>query len=69
MPVPPEEPVVDPREQYRSSLEDTILLLKKLGPTCGDLEELIGVLELATKNDSQLQLILQMVAPTRLRNK
>lgn len=54
---------------YRSSIEDTIGLLKGIGPLCSSIDQLIDMLRLATENDSQLHLILRHVEPPRLRGR
>lgn len=52
---------------FRQSLDDTIAILETVGPICTDIDELIQMLSLARKNDSQLHLIMHQVMPTRLR--
>lgn len=52
---------------FRETLEDTIAVLEGVGPLCTDIDELISMLELAKKNDSQLYLIMSHMSPKRMR--
>lgn len=52
---------------FRATLEDTIAVLSGVGPLCTDIDELITMLELARKNDSQLYLIMSHMSPKRMR--
>jgi len=54
-------------ESFRNSLEDTISILKGVGPLCSDIDQLIDMLNLAISNDSQLQLIMAHITPRRMR--
>lgn len=51
----------------RDSIEEAISLLEGVGPLCKDIDELVKMLELAVRNDSQLALIRAHMAPKRLR--
>lgn len=62
-----EPPAVSEEASFRSSLEDVIVVVKKLSPLCKTPEELIGLCELAVSNDAQLTLLFQQVMPTRMR--
>lgn len=55
------------KESFRNSLEDSISILAGIGPLCEDIDQLINMLELALKNDSQLQLIMHHLTPRRMR--
>lgn len=52
---------------FRSSLETTVAILAGVGPLCTDIDELIDMLTLAQKNDSQLYLIMSHMSPKRMR--
>jgi hypothetical protein len=68
----PENPT-PPTEQeaiaasFRNSLEDTISVLEGVGPLCSDIDELVKMLELALRNESQLQLIMAHLTPKRMK--
>lgn len=51
----------------RDSIEETISILQGIGPLCSDIDELIAMLELSLKNDSQLNLVRSHMAPKRMR--
>ena len=55
------------RDAFRSSLEDSVAILRKLAPHCGSVDELIGMLELACHNDGQLGLLMREITPVKLR--
>ena len=59
----------DVKASFRESLDDTIAILESVGPLCSDIDELIGILQLAQKNDSQLVLVMDRVAPKRMRGR
>lgn len=70
MPDMPGQPVKHtPEEGFRSSLDDTIVILESFGPECNDLNDLIGILKLALTNDSQLRLLMKKVAPLTMRGR
>lgn len=50
---------------FRSSLEDLVVISEKLSPLCKTVEEMIGMTELAIKNDAQLRLLFNMVNTKR----
>lgn len=52
---------------YRDSLEDTISILEGVGPLCNDIDQLIDMLTLAMRNDSQLALIRAHMSPKRMK--
>lgn len=55
------------KESFKSSLEDTISILEKISPLCENIDDLIGMLNFALKNDSQLALIMHQIAPKQMR--
>lgn len=63
------EPTPEPTTEmkFRESLEDTVIILRKLAPLCKDVDELIGMMELAMSNDAQLSLLIREVFPVKLR--
>jgi hypothetical protein len=67
MPEPKVQETVEDR--FRSTLRDVVEVIKKLAPECGSVDDLVGMCELAMKNDGQLRLLLNMVAPLELRMK
>ena len=62
---PTQEEALD--NALRDSLEETISILEGVGPLCSDIDELIKMLELAIRNQSQLNLLRAHLAPKRLR--
>ncbi len=54
-------------ESFRSSLDDVISVLEGIGPLCSDIGELIAMLTLAQRNDSQLALVMRHLAPKHMR--
>lgn len=52
---------------FRSGLEDVILILEELAPHCESIEGMIGMLQLALKNNSQLNVVYKLVRPVRLK--
>ena len=54
-------------ESFRSSLRDAIALMEKLAPDCSSVQEMIEMAQLALKNDGQLNMLLNRVAPIRLK--
>ena len=54
-------PVPTPEEAFRSSLQDLIVVLEKMAPFCGTLEEAAGMANLALENDGQLRLLMKIV--------
>ncbi len=58
----------DLRKSFRSSLEDSIAVIRKLSPHCTSVDDLVGVLNLALENDGQLTLLMREVFPVQLRN-
>ena len=49
---------------FRSALEDTILVCRKLAPLCSNVDQLAEMLELAVLNDAQARLLMEMVTKT-----
>ncbi len=47
----------DPVEALREGLQDVILIIDRLGPYCGTIDELRGMVELALSNDAQCRLL------------
>lgn len=48
-------------DQFRNTLEDVRDVLLKLAPYCLSVEEMAGMVDLGTKNDAQLRLILSHI--------
>lgn len=48
-------------DSFRASLEDLITVAEKLATVCNSVEELTAICKLATVNDAQLKLIMNMV--------
>ncbi len=44
-------------EKFRESLRDLLVIVKRLGPHCADVGELVGILEHALENPAQLRLL------------
>lgn len=44
---------------FRSSLEDVITFLERVGPSCNSLDEILDVARLATINDGQLRMLMK----------
>lgn len=66
--LPPFQPPQQSEEdRIRSALEDTIAVVKKLGPLCKDVQDLVDLCELGLLNDAQLRLIMDRLAPVQLR--
>ena len=61
------EPVKSAEQQFRESLQDVVIILKKLVPHCRTPEDLIGMIELAQINDGQLAILWEQVNPTAFR--
>lgn len=57
----------DTRKAFRSSLEDSIAILRRLSPKCDSVADLVGMLELAVQNNGQLTMLMEEISPTRLR--
>lgn len=47
----------DVEASFRSSLEDVLLVVKKLAPFCASAEEMCGMIALALENDGQNKLL------------
>ena len=43
---------------YRSSLQDVIVVAQKLSPYCKTVDELLSMVQLALENDGQLRLLI-----------
>jgi hypothetical protein len=48
---------------FRSSLEDCVPILERLGPLAASHDELIGMLKLGIENEAQLRLLLNYMTP------
>ena len=57
-----------PDDRFREALEDAVMILKKLAPRCGDVNELTEMAELALSNGGQLRLLMAEVSPVRMRS-
>lgn len=53
----------DPDARLRSAIQDTLVVLRKLTPVCGSIEDLTLMLELALTSDGQLTLIKRELSP------
>jgi hypothetical protein len=62
-----QQPEVTPEESFRQALQDVIAIVRKLSPHCKNVNELVGMAELALENDGQLALLMNQVTPLRLR--
>lgn len=56
-----DEREISPEESFRSSLRDLVVLCRALTPVAATVKDLLGMAELAIKNDGQLSLLFQMV--------
>lgn len=52
---------VSAEDSFRDSLLDVITIADKLRQHCKSVEDLIGICELATKNEGQLALLMNIV--------
>lgn len=52
---------------FRGSVEDAICILEGIGPLCSDIDELIAMLHLSLKNNSQLALVMKNITPRRMK--
>lgn len=59
--------IKEAQERFRSSLGDSVILLKKMIPLCQSIDEMVELFELAMVNDSQLSLIMERVSPLMLK--
>lgn len=50
-----------PEDAFRESLQDVITLVRKLEPFCKSTGELVDILELATMNVGQLNILISTV--------
>lgn len=64
---PPDADQPSDEDIFRDSLRDAIVLVTKLAPVCPNVEDLVGLMKLATENDGQLRLLMDKVIPLRLR--
>jgi hypothetical protein len=53
---------------FRSGLEDVILILEELVPHCESIDGMIGMLQLALKNRSQLNMVYKLVRPVNFKS-
>jgi len=58
----PQQPT--PEEAFRASLEDVVVVLKKLATFCRTPEEVVDLCELALISDGQLKLLMVTVLGT-----
>lgn len=49
-------------DEYRSSLEDVVSLLKKLSPLSDSVADLLGIMALALENEAQFRILMKLVA-------
>ena len=61
----PAEPTFE--GQLRETIRETVVILDKLAPMCGNVDELRGLLLLALENDGQLALLIDKLSPLRTR--
>ena len=64
------EKALTPEEQrlrMREEIADTIVIIKKVAQYCGNVDDLVGMLQLALQNDGQLTLLMAELAPLQLR--
>lgn len=64
------EPVLTEQQiedSFRESLKDMIVVVRKLAPHCKNLEDLLGMAQLATTNQGQLRFLMNEIQPLRLR--
>lgn len=47
---------------FRSSLEDVVTIVKRLGPYCHSLDDLVTVAQLGIDHDSQLRFLINLLA-------
>ena len=52
-------------DKIRETFRETIVVLEKLAPTCGSVDELREMLIFALKNDGQLALLIDKISPLR----
>ena len=50
-------------EQFRDNISDLLAVLRCFAPHCKTPDDLVGMLELALKNDGQLALLLDRLTP------
>jgi hypothetical protein len=48
-------------ELFRSALQDVELIIEKLSPHCGTLEEMMELIQLARSNNAQLKILHSLV--------
>ena len=48
-------------EGFRSALEDVVAIIQRLAPICKSINDMLGMVELALKNDSQCRLLFKEV--------
>ena len=54
--------VQDGRESFRQSLEDLVVLVKRLAPFCSSVEHLTSIASLALENDAQLEFLINLMS-------
>ena len=54
-------------DDFRDDLRVVIAVVTKLAPHCKSVEDLVGLCELGLKNEGQLDLLLNLVAPLSFR--
>jgi hypothetical protein len=59
--MPPQEKP-DPAVSFRDSLQDLIVIVEKLSPYCQNIEDLVGMAQLALENDAQVRVLMKLVA-------
>jgi hypothetical protein len=54
-------------DQLRETLRETLVVLEKLAPVCGSVQELREMLVLALANSGQLALLIDKLTPLRMK--
>lgn len=51
-----------PEESFRELLKDVVPVIEHMGLVCETLEDAVGMLKLALKNDGQLSILMNLMA-------
>lgn len=51
----------DPRQLFRESIQDLIVVCEKLSENCESVEDLAGMLNLALTNEGQLKFLMSLI--------
>ena len=54
-------------QDFRQALQASIVIIEQLTNDCADIDELIGIMKLATTNDGQLRMLMNKAAPLKFR--